>query len=125
MRRIILTLNAIISVLVTVIAIITGFYEIRGWKLLLVAAMGCVIINTILLKAERLALRRMRDEREREAKDKSGAVPGIPWFKMRFRSAESKDRDTRGNAEKVQKRAGSNPAEPIAFNRKGDGYRQG
>lgn len=116
MRKIVLFQNAVVSVLITVIAIMTGFYELTGWKLLLVAVMGCILIDRVLLYIERLYLQRRKgNEKKGKAEGKRGTVPGIYWFKMRFRGAVKKDRHTRGHVAQIQERTRYNTAQPSAF----------
>lgn len=105
MRRIIYTLNAVVSGLVTVIAILTDFYEVRGVKLLLMATMGFAVIAVVLLEIEKAVLRRGRHEEAGKRKNTTVSVPNIPWFQMRFRPAVKNDRHTESNAPQVQERA--------------------
>lgn len=111
MRKIIYTLNAVVSGLVTVIAILTDFYEVRGAKLLLMATMGFAVIAVVLLEIERAFLRRGRHEEVGKRKNSKVSVPNIPWFQMRFRPAVKNDRHTESNAPQVQKRTGYYSAE--------------
>lgn len=111
MRRIIYTLNAVVSGLVTVIAILTDFYEVMGVKLLLMATMGFAVIAVVLLEIEKAVLRRGRHEEAGKRKNTTVSVPNIPWFQMRFRPAVKNDRHTEGNATQVQKRTGYYSAE--------------
>lgn len=114
MRKIIYTLNAAVSGLITVIAILTDFYEVRGVKLLLMATMGFAVIAVVLLEIEKAVLRRGRHEEAGERKNTKVSVPNIPWFKMRFRPAVKDDRDSQNYTSQIQRRAGYYSAESSA-----------
>ena len=114
MRTIIRVQNMVISGLITAIAIMTGFYELDGWKLLLVAVMGFFLIERLLLEAERAFLHwRKSGEGKGKAKGSGGSLPSIKWFehKMRYQGVGEKDRNPRSIAEKVQ--AGTRHDSPV------------
>jgi hypothetical protein len=114
MRKIIYTLNAAVSGLITVIAILTDFYEVRGVKLLLIATMGFAVMSFLLLEIEKAVLRRGRHEEAGERKNSKVSVPNIPWFKMRFRPAVKNDRDSQNYTSQIQRRTGYYSAESSA-----------
>lgn len=106
MRTIIRVQNMVISGLITAIAIMTGFYELDGWKLLLVAVMGFFLIEKGLLEAERAFLHwRKSGEGKGKTKGSGGSLPSIKWheYKVRHTGVGKKDRNPRSITEKVQK----------------------
>ena len=111
MKKIIYVQNMVVSGQITVIALMTGFYELTGFKLFIVAVMGFIVLNYLILQVERMWL---RHEKKRKAEGAGSAVQGIPWFKhkMRYLGTVKEDRDTRGNASEVQKRTRYNPILP-------------
>lgn len=104
MKKIIYTQNAVIAGLITVIALITGFYEIKGLKLFIVAVMGFFVLNYLLLQGERLWLRWWH-ENKGKTEGEGSAFQGIPWFKhkMRHPGTVQENRNPGGNAKKIQK----------------------
>lgn len=102
MRKIIYVQNMVVSGQITVIALITVFYELTGFKLFIVAVMGFIVLNYLILQVERMWL---RHEKKRKAEGEGSAVPGIPWYehKMRHPGTVETDRDTRGITAAVQK----------------------
>jgi hypothetical protein len=117
MRKIIYTLNAAVSGLASIIALLTGFYEVRGVKLILFVAMGFAVMWHGLLWIEKKILKRGRNEKAGDRKGTQSLIPGIPWHKMRFKLAGKQDRNTSANITQIQKRAGGYPV------RKTVGYR--
>lgn len=109
MRKIIYVQNMVVSGLITVIALMTGFYELTGFKLFIVAVMGFIVLDYLILQVERMWL---RHEKKRKAEGAGSAVQGKPWYKVRYSRPVKEDRDTRGNASEVQKRTRYNPLLP-------------
>lgn len=105
MKTIIRVQNMVISGLITAIAIMTGFYELNGWKLLLVAVMGFFLMANILLEIERAYLRGRKNEGKGKAEGNGNSVPGIPWYehKMRYPAIVETDGNPGSITEKVQK----------------------
>lgn len=104
MKKIIYVQNGVVAGLITVILLITGFYELSGLKLVIVAVMGFFVIDYLILQVERMWLR-WRNESKGKAKGDRGAVPGIPWYehKMRHPGTVETDGNTRGITAAVQK----------------------
>ena len=106
MRTIIRVQNMVISGLVTAIAVMTGFYELEGWKLLLIAVMGFFLVEQVLLEAERAFLHwRKSGEGKGKAKGSGNTLSPIKWheYKVRHTGVGKKDRNPRSITEKVQK----------------------
>ena len=112
MRKIILFQNAIISGEVTIIALLTGFYELTGWKLVLVSVMGFVVFYWVLLQIERAYLRSAKNEKAGRAKDKGGSVRGKWWYSMRFSLLGKKNRNPGGVIKTIQEATRHNTAQP-------------
>ena len=130
-RGIITGLNVTVSVLMTETLIRYVFGDLYGIRLVIIAVTLAICVFNGLNCTEQYFIHRKgkagnegQNERIKGESD-GGDLSGMPWFQMRFGVSEQKDGNPGNNIKKVQKRAGSNPAEPIAFNRKGDGYRQG
>ena len=121
MRRIIVAQNAVIAGLITVIAIITGFFEIHGLKLVLFAVMSFLVLDYALLQVERALLKRWKDERFGKKSGAGNSVPGIPWHKVRFVISGKKDGNTRSDTAKVQAGTRNNSVVPSSRYSRSDG----
>ena len=102
MKKIIYVQNMVVSGQITVIALITGFYELTGFKLFIVAVMGFIVLNYLILQVERMWL---RHEKKRKAEGEGSVVRGIPWFKhkMRYPGTVEKNGNPGGITKAVQK----------------------
>lgn len=101
MRRIVLAQNAVISGLITLITIITGFWGVHGGRLMIVSVMLFAVFDWSLLRLERMYIRRTKNEKDGSAEGERGSVPGIWWYKVRYRRGIKKNRDTAGDTAAV------------------------
>lgn len=116
MRRIIIIQNHVVSGLITVIGLITGFYG-NGLKAVLFAVMGFILLDLGLREIERYYLRTW-DEKGSHEENKGDSVSPIAWFKMRFCDIEQTDRDTKNDSAPIRTNARNHSARQIDIDRR-------
>ena len=105
-RVIIKVQNIAISAMLTDLLVRFVFADMRGVRLVIVIVAAFVLFFRTLEDVVDELLTRGKHDKERGGKSTRGSVPGKPWYKMRYRDIEQKDRDTANYLKTVSEKPG-------------------
>ena len=100
-RAIIYTLDTIVAVESSAILVAGCFGGLAAWQKVFVWLMVSVEIWYMTINLERIIPRGWKNEKKGQGATGEGAVPGTPWYTMRFRSDGTTHRHSSRYAEKV------------------------
>lgn len=100
-RAIIYTLDTIVAVESSAILVAGCFGELAVWQKAFVFIAASVAIWYMTINIERMILRGWKNEKKGQGATDEGAVPGTPWYTMRFRGDGTAHRHSSRYAEKV------------------------
>ena len=112
-RKIICVQNAVISAMLTEVIARVVYQSVTGWRLVVLFVAVFLMLYRTLADISTVIMKGGRHDKAAGAEGSRGTVPGVDWYKMRFRRVEQKNRHTAKDALQVQTESRQHPMRQV------------